>query len=121
MTYSDGAPESDDIADINSVHNSDSSDSSALDDFICKDINDLVDSCHTLHANVIIANNLLDSITDKINSNQTINVIYEGEKMDFYDLLELLHKNAINDIKEGRPNGFENQLLNQCSFSMSII
>lgn len=115
--------ESDDIADINSVHNSDydaSSDSSALDDSICKDINDLVDSCHTLHANVIIANNLLDNITDKINSNQTINVIYEGEKMGFYNLLELLHKNAINDVKEGRPNGFENQLLNAIS-SMNII
>ena len=31
--------------------------------------------------------------------------------MDLYDLLELLHTNAINNIKEGRPSGFENQLL----------
>ena len=31
--------------------------------------------------------------------------------MDFYNLLELLHENAIKNVKEGRPIEFENQLL----------
>jgi hypothetical protein len=118
--------ESDIIPNINSIHNSDydasseSDASSDLDISICKDINDLVDSCHELHANVIIANNLLGNITDNINKIQTINVIYEGETMNFYDLLELLHKNAINNIKEGRPNEFENQLLKAIDISVFV-
>ena len=105
------------VTDINydacseSGDSSDSSDSSELDISISKDIDDLINSCHTLHANIIIANKLLSNITDKINRIQSINVIYEGDKMDLYDLLELLHTNAINNIKEGRPSGFENQLL----------
>lgn len=89
----------------------DSSESDDLDISISKDIDDLIDSCHELHANIIVANNLLSNITNKINRIQSINVIYEGDKMDFYDLLELLHENAINNIKEGRSNSFENQLL----------
>ena len=108
---------SDDMADIEydasseSEDSSDSLESGDLDISICKDIDDLIDSCHTLHANIIVANNLLGNITDNINKIQCINVIYEGDKMNFYDLLELLHENAINNIKAGRPNGFENQLL----------
>ena len=109
------------VTDINydacseSGDSSDSSDSSELDISISKDIDDLINSCHTLHANIIVANNLLDNITDKINRIQSINVIYEGNKMDFYELLELLHENAIKNIKEGRPSGFENQLLDVIS------
>ena len=102
------------ITDINydaCSESDDSSDSSELDISISKDIDDLINSCYTLHANIIIANKLLSNITDKINRIQSINVIYEGDKMDLYDLLELLHTNAINNIKEGRPSGFENQLL----------
>ena len=90
---------------------SESGDSSDLDISISKDIDDLINSCHTLHSNVIIANNLLGNITDKINRIKSINVIYEGDKIDFYELLELLHTNAINNIKEGRSSDFENQLL----------
>ena len=93
----------------------DSSDSNDSDISICKDINDLIDSCHELHANIIVANNLLGNITDKINKIQSINVIYEGDTIELYDLLELLHTNAINNIKEGRPSGFENQLLDAIS------
>ena len=98
---------------------SDSNESDILDISISKDINDLINSCYTLHANIIVANNLLGNITDKINKIQCINVTHEGNKMDFYDLLELLHKNAINNIKEGKPSDFENQLLkaiNICVF-----
>jgi len=97
-----------------------SDDFSDLDISICKDIDDLIDSCHELNANVIIANNLLSSITDKINRIQSINVIYEGEKMDFYDLLELLHVNALNNIKEGKPNSFENELLKAINISVFV-
>ena len=94
------------------------SDSGDLDISISKDIDDLINSCHTLHSNVIIANNLLGNITDKINRIQSINVIYEGDKIDFYELLELLHTNAINNIKEGRSNSFENQLLKAIDISV---
>jgi len=133
--YNDGAPDSegapnyeedadsDGVTDIDGTPNIDydaSSDSSESNNSICKDIGDLLDSCHELQANVIIANNLLSSITDKINRIQTINVIYEGEKMDFYDLLELLHVNAINNIKEGNPNSFENELLKAINISVFV-
>lgn len=94
------------------------SESGDLDISISKDIDDLIDSCHTLHSNVIIANNLLGNITDKINKIQSINVIYEGDKIDFYELLELLHTNAINNIKEGRSNNFEHQLLKAIDISV---
>ena len=123
MSYNDGAPDSDSVPDIDGAPNIDydaSSDSSESNDSICNDINDLIESCHELHANVIIANNLLSSITDKINRIQNINVIYEGEKMDFYDLLELLHVNAINNIKEGNPNSFENELLKAINISVFV-
>ena len=128
MSYSDAASNIDDASNIDEVtdgitdieydacsESGDSSDSDDLDISISKDIDDLIDSCHTLHANIIVANNLLDNITDKINRIQSINVIYEGNKMDFYELLELLHENAIKNIKEGRPSGFENQLLDVIS------
>ena len=98
----------------------DSSESDDLDISISKDIDDLIDSCHTLHANIIVANNILSNITDKINRIKSINVIYEGEKMDFYDLLELLHENAINNIKEGRSNSFEHQLLKAIDISVFV-
>ena len=121
MSYSDAASNIEGVTDIEYDACSESGDSSESDDFsdldisICKDIDDLIDSCHTLHANIIVANNLLGNITDKINRIQSINVIYEGDKMDFYELLELLHENAIKNIKEGRPSGFENQLLDAIS------
>ena len=141
MSYNDGAPDiegskdadygadakdsdgSDGAPDIDGTPNIDydaSSDSGESNDSICNDINDLIESCHELHENVIIANNLLSNITDKINRIQTINVIYEGEKMDFYDLLELLHVNAINNIKEGNPNSFENELLKAINISVFV-
>ena len=130
MSYSEGAKGSDYEADnsegapdIDGVTNIDydaSSDSSESNDSICNDIDDLINSCHELHANVIIANNLLGNITDKINRIQTINVMYEGEKMDFYDLLELLHVNALNNIKEGRQNNFENELLKAINISVFV-
>ena len=129
MSYSEGAKgsdyegDADSAPDIDGAPNIDydaSSDSSESNNSICKDIGDLLDSCHELHTNVILANNLLSSITDKINRIQTINVIYEGEKMDFYDLLELLHVNAINNIKEGNPNSFENELLKAINISVFV-
>ena len=113
-----------DASDINSVHNSDydaSSDSDVSRDSnisISNDINALIDSCHELHANVIVANNLLGNITDKINNIQTINVIYNGEKMDFYDLLELLHIEALKDIEGGRPSRFEEALIDSINNSV---
>ena len=91
----------DGIADIEYDACSESGNSSESDDLdisISKDIDDLIDSCHELHANIIVANNILSNITDKVNKIQSINIIYEGEKIDFYDLLELLHKNAIKNI-----------------------
>ncbi len=115
---SDGAPDIDGAAP--NIDYDASSDSGESNDSICKDIDYLIDSCHELHANVIIANNLLSNITDKINRIQNINVIYEGEKMDFYDLLELLHVNAINNIKEGNPNSFENELLKAINISVFV-
>jgi len=133
--YNDGAPDSegapnyeedadsDGVTDIDGTPNIDydaSSDSSDSSDSICKDIDYLIDSCHELHANVIIANNLLSSITDKINRIQNINVIYEGKQMDFYELLELLHINALNNIKEGRQNNFENELLKAINISVFV-
>jgi len=114
---SEGAP---DIDAVTNIDYDTSSDSSESNDSICNDINDLIESCHELHANVIIANNLLSSITDKINRIQNINVIYEGKKMDFYDLLELLHVNALNNIKEGRQNNFENELLKAINISVFV-
>jgi hypothetical protein len=131
MSYSEGAKgsdyeedaDSDGAPDIDAVTNIDydaSSDSSESNDSICNDIDDLINSCHELHANVIIANNLLSNITDKINRIQNINVIYEGKKMDFYELLELLHVNALNNIKEGRPNNFENELLKAINISVFV-
>jgi hypothetical protein len=133
--YNDGAPDSegapnyeedadsDGVTDIDGTPNIDydtSSESSNSSNSICKDIDYLIDSCHELHANVIIANNLLSNITDKINRIQNINVIYEGKQMDFYDLLELLHVNAINNIKEGNPNSFENELLKAINISVFV-
>ena len=127
MSYSDDTSNikelSDGITDIEYDACSESGDSSESDDLdisISKDINDLIDSCHELHANIIVANNLLDNITDKINRIQSINVIYEGDKMNFYDLLELLHENAINNIKEGRSNSFEHQLLKAIDISVFV-
>jgi hypothetical protein len=118
---SDGAPDIDGAApNIDYDTSSESSDSSDSNNSICKDIDDLIDSCHELNANVIIANNLLSSITDKINRIQSINFIYEGEKMDFYDLLELLHVNALNNIKEGKQNSFENELLKSINISLFV-
>jgi len=114
---SEGAPDIDAVTNIDYDASSDSSDSN---NSICNNINDLIESCHELHANVIIANNLLSNITDKINRIQNINVIYEGKKMDFYDLLELLHVNAINNIKEGNPNSFENELLKAINISVFV-
>jgi len=127
MSYSDDASNNegvcDGITDIEYDACSESGDSSESDDLdisISKDIDDLIDSCHTLHANIIVANNLLSNITNKINRIQSINVIYEGDKMDFYDLLELLHTNAINNIKEGRSNSFEHQLLKAIDISVFV-
>ena len=121
MSYNDAASNIDRVTDgvIDNEYDacSESGDSIKSDDFsdldisISKDIDDLIDSCHTLHSNIIVANNLLGNITDKINRIQSINVIYKGDKMNFYELLELLHENAIKNIKEGRPSGFEHQLL----------
>lgn len=111
MSDIDGETDIKEVSDVNYDASSDSDSSSDSDISICKDIDDLIDSCHELHANIIVANNLLSNITNNINKIHSINVIYEGEKMDFYNLLELLHKNAINNIKEGKPNSFENQLL----------
>ena len=115
MSYSDDASNIDGVTDsvIDNEYDacSDSTESEDLDISISKDIDDLIDSCHTLHSNIIVANNLLGNITDKINRIQSINVIYKGDKMNFYELLELLHENAIKNIKEGRPSGFEHQLL----------
>ena len=128
MSYNDAASNIDRVTDgvIDNEYDacSESGDSIKSDDFsdldisISKDIDDLINSCHTLHSNVIIANNLLDNITDKINRIQSINVIYEGDKMDFYKLLELLHENAIKNIKEGKSNSFEHQLLKAIDISV---
>jgi hypothetical protein len=126
MSYSKGSDyegDADSAPDIDGAPNIDydaSSDSGESNDSICKDIDYLIDSCHELHANVIIANNLLSNITDKINRIQNINVIYEGKQMDFYDLLELLHVNALNNIKEGRQNNFENELLKAINISVFV-
>jgi hypothetical protein len=125
MSYSDNAEGFNNEYDAcsesgDSSESSDSSESGDLDISICKDIDDLIHSCHTLHTNVIIANNLLGNITDKINKIKSINVIYEGEIMDFYDLLELLHVNTLNNIKEGRSNSFEHQLLKAIDISVFV-
>ena len=119
MSYNDAASNIEELSDgvIDNEYDA-CSESGDLDISISKDIDYLIDSCHELHANVILANNLLSNIADKINRIQSINVIYEGDKIDFYELLELLHTNAINNIKEGRSNSFENQLLKAIDISV---
>jgi hypothetical protein len=83
-----------------------------LDNSITEDINNLVDSCHELHANIIEADKLLNNIKDRINISDTIYIIHNGVQMDFYDLLESLHTEALLNIEEGLHNSFEDTLLN---------
>lgn len=87
-----------------------------LDNSIIEDINSLINTCHTLHTNIIEADNLLGNINDSINMSDnisdTIYIMNGGVEMDFYDFLESLHKEAILNIEEGVPNRFEDALLN---------
>jgi len=87
-----------------------------LDNSIIEDINSLITTCHTLHTNIVEADNLLGNIKDSINMSDnisdTIYIMNGGVEMDFYDFLESLHKEAISNIEEGMPNSFEDALLN---------
>ena len=94
---------------------SDSSDTS-----LYNDIDNLIDTCHELHANIIIANDVLSNIKDKINRLHTINIIYDGVKMDFHELLESLHKEALENIEKGRTNMFEDQLIKSIHNSVFV-
>jgi hypothetical protein len=82
-----------------------------LDNSITNDINDLINNCHKLHATIIEANNLLDNIKDKIDMHNSITIMSDGVQSDFYELLELHHKDALSNIEAGRPNIFEDALL----------
>ena len=83
-----------------------------LDNSIIEDINSLINTCHTLHTNIVEADNLLGNIKDSINTSDNIYIMNGGVEMDFYDFLESLHKEAISNIEEGMPNSFEDALLN---------
>jgi len=123
MSNIDGAAYIDTDATINSVHNSDydaSSDSDASNDsynLICKDIDDLINSCHELHANIIVANDLLSNITN-INVNKSINIEYDGVTMEFYKLIETLHTEALKNIEAGIPSNFDDLVINAITKSV---
>ena len=83
-----------------------------LDNSIIEDINSLITTCHTLHTNIVEADNLLGNIKDSINTSDNIYIMNGGVEMDFYEFLESLHKETISNIEEGMPNSFEDALLN---------
>ena len=108
----------DDAANINSVHNSDSDTSNESYNLICKDIDDIINSCHELHANIIVANDLLSNITNNINRYKPISIEYDGITMEFYKLIGILHTEALKNIEAGRQSNFDDLLINAINKSV---
>ena len=108
----------DDTANINSVHNSDSDTSNESYNSICKDIDDIINSCHELHANIIVANDILSNITNNINRYKPINIEYDGITMEFYKLIGILHTEALKNIEAGRQSNFDDLLINAINKSV---
>ena len=100
MSNSDSGSESD------SESNSESEDIS-----ICNEIGQLINQCHQLHNYIDNSFETLHNIKYLINTHTNINVLYNGSILDFDELLENLHKEALENIKGGIKNYFGQKLL----------
>ena len=94
------------------MSNSDSdSDSDSEDSSICNEIGQLINQCHQLHNYIDNSFETLQNIKYLINTRTNINILYNGSILDFNELLENLHNEALENIKGGIKNYFGQKLL----------
>jgi len=79
---------------------------------ICEELNDLIERCQEYHYHLHCAHETLAALEKLIDTHRNIIVSFDGWMGDFDELLEKLHKNALDNIVEKGENNFGKQLLN---------
>jgi hypothetical protein len=78
---------------------------------VCEEIGQLIEQCQSLHEYIHNSFNTLKNIHSLVENHNNITVTYNDWTGDFDELLELFHQEAINNIKDGKPNMFSQELL----------
>ncbi len=95
---------------------SDSSSVTSFDDIsVCEEIGQLIERCEELHDHIHTSYETLKNIHSLVENRQNINVTYNEWTGDFEELLEGLHQQALENIKENKPSGFGNYVINVIS------
>ncbi len=94
------------MSDCSSISSSDS------DISVCNDIEQLIQQCEQLHEHINNSFNLLQNLSEMLETNNNITILNNGILINLSELLESLHMKALNDIKENKNNNFGYELLN---------
>ncbi len=79
---------------------------------VCEEIGQLIEQCESLHEHIHNSFETLKNIHSLVENHQNIIVTYNDASMDLDDILEQIHKDAIEDIKQTGDNTFGERLLN---------
>jgi len=99
-------------SDTSSVTSSATSSATSFGDIsVCEEIGQLIEQCQSLHEHIHTSFKTLKNIHSLVENHNTINVTYNDWTGDFYELLELFHQDAMNNIKDGKSSMFSQELL----------
>jgi hypothetical protein len=84
------------------------SDETADSSTVLNDIDEIIQRCQNITLQVNNSDKALNNVKSLM---QIINVSYRGAEGDFSELLDVLHDNAISNIKNGAPSNFTENLL----------
>ncbi len=79
---------------------------------VCDEIGQLIERCEELHEHIHNSFETLQNIETLVKNHTNILVKYNNSIMDFDDVLEKAHLEALEEIKEKGINTFGDKLLN---------
>jgi hypothetical protein len=95
------------------------SDLESISSSVCDEIGQLIERCEELHEHIHNSFETLQNIETLVKNHTNILVKYNDSIVDFDEVLEQVHKEALGDIKEKGVNTFGGKLLlaiDMCSF-----
>jgi hypothetical protein len=98
--------------------------SSSIDSFgeisVCEEIGQLIGRCEDIHENISNSLETLNNINSLIENHNNIIISYNDWTGDFDELLEKLHTETLENIKNGNTLTFGQKLLDTISNSQFI-
>jgi hypothetical protein len=88
------------------------SDLESVSNTVCDEIGQLIERCEELHEHINNSFETLQHINTLVKNHNNIFVKYNDSVVDFDDLLEKTHLEALENIKEKGVNNFGENLLN---------